>query len=181
MSPRMPGEFAPHERTVICWPTRERIYPGPLLEEARRAHAELARAIARFEPVTMIARPEQADAAVEQCGPAVDVVAIEIDDSWFRDSGPIYVEDGGERFAIDFVFNAWGEKFPPWSDDAAVARADLVEEILQTIKLLPGEEVVGVNNVFGKRRERLLPPIAAGAGLWRAPGFFERARQIFDW
>ena len=41
----MPGEFAPHERTVICWPTRERIYPGPLLEEARRAHAELARAI----------------------------------------------------------------------------------------------------------------------------------------
>jgi len=27
----------------------------------------------------------------------------------------------------------------------AVARADSVEEILQTIKLLPGEEVVGVN------------------------------------
>ena len=58
----------------------------------------------------------------------------------------------------------------------AVARADPVEEILQTIKLLPGKEVVGVNNVFGKRRERLLPPIAPGAGLWRAPGFFERAR-----
>src|SRR5262245_13261148 len=62
----------------------------------------------------------------------------------------------------------------------AVARADPVEEILQTIKLLPGEEVVGVNDVFGKRRERLLPPIAPGAGLWRAPGFFERACQIFD-
>jgi agmatine deiminase len=118
----MPGEFAPHERTVICWPTRQRIYPGPLLEEARRAHAELARAIARFEPVTMIAGPEHVAAAVEQCGPTVDVVAIEIDDSWFRDTGPIYVEDGGERFAVDFVFNAWGEKFPPWSDDAAVAR-----------------------------------------------------------
>jgi hypothetical protein len=62
----------------------------------------------------------------------------------------------------------------------AVARVDPVEEILQTIKLLPGEEVVGVNDVLGKRRERLLPPIAPEAGLWRTQGFFESARQIFD-
>lgn len=119
----MPGEFAPHERTVICWPTRHAIYPGPLLDEARAAHADLAAAIARYEPVTLIARPDQAADAAERCGGGVDVVEIPIDDSWFRDTGPTYVLDGrGGRTAVDFAFNAWGEKYPPWNDDAAVAR-----------------------------------------------------------
>ncbi len=119
---RMPGEFAPHERTVICWPTRHEIYPGRLLDEARDAHAELAQAIARYEPVTMIARPDQAVDAAERCGGGVDVVELPIDDSWFRDTGPIYVYDDGSRTAVDFSFNSWGEKFAPWDDDAAVAR-----------------------------------------------------------
>lgn len=123
MTSTMPGEFAEHERTLICWPTRDEIYPGPLLAEARAAHAELARAIARFEPVTMIARPDHADDAAEHCGAGVDIVPLPIDDSWFRDTGPIYVIDGsGDRVAIDFTFNSWGEKFAPWFDDAAVTR-----------------------------------------------------------
>lgn len=118
----MPGEFAPHERTVICWPTREEIYPGPLLDEARAAHAELARAISQYEPVTMIARPDQADDAAARCGAGIEVVPIPINDSWFRDTGPIYVlDEDGSRTAVDFTFNGWGEKYPPWDDDAWVA------------------------------------------------------------
>jgi agmatine deiminase len=56
------------------------------------------------------------------CGPAVEVVAIPIDDSWTRDSGPIVVvgEDGA-RAAVDFVFNGWGRKYAPWDDDDALA------------------------------------------------------------
>lgn len=119
---RMPGEFAPHERTLIGWPTRREIYPGPLLDEARDAHAELARTIARFEPVTMIARPDEAEDAARRCGDDVEVVAVPVDDSWLRDSGPIYVHTGGERIAVDFAFNAWGGKFRPWEDDDALAR-----------------------------------------------------------
>jgi agmatine deiminase len=118
---RMPGEFAEHERTVICWPTRSGIYPGPLLAEAEEAHAQLARAIARFEPVTMISNPAEAARAAELCGGGVDVVELPIDDSWFRDSGPIYVLDGDRRRAIDFRFNGWGEKFQPFHNDAAIA------------------------------------------------------------
>ena len=122
MTMRMPAEFAPHERTVVCWPTREAIYPGELLDEARAAHADLARAISRYEPVTMIVPPELADDAAERCGGSVDIAPIPIDDSWFRDTGPIYVTGGGDRVAIDFAFNAWGEKYPPWNRDAEVAR-----------------------------------------------------------
>src|SRR5665213_564998 len=41
-----------------------------------------------------------------------------------RDScGPIYVNDEGrDRVAVHFAFNAWGEKFPPWDHDAVVGR-----------------------------------------------------------
>ena len=120
---RMPAEWAPHERTVICWPCRAEIYPGALMDEARDAHAELARAIARFEPVSMIAPPGQGAAAAEACGGAIEVVELPIDDSWFRDSGPIYAFDGDQRVALDFTFNGWGEKFAPWDADAAVAAA----------------------------------------------------------
>jgi agmatine deiminase len=120
----MPAESAPHERTVMCWPTRVPLY-GELLPDAERAHADVAATIARFEPVTMIAPPALAERAAEQCGSAVDVVALPTDDSWFRDTGPIYVlsSDGRRRVALDWIFNSWGEKYAPWERDAALAEA----------------------------------------------------------
>jgi agmatine deiminase len=120
---RMPAETAAHERTVMCWPARHELY-GDLMPDAERAHAEVATTIAQFEPVTMIAAPGSGDSASKQCGPEVEVVELPLDDSWFRDTGPIYVlsADGTRRVALDWVFNAWGEKFAPWDEDAAVAR-----------------------------------------------------------
>jgi agmatine deiminase len=120
---RMPAEFALHERTVICWPSRADLY-GELLDEAKAAHAEVARTIAQYEPVTMIARPgADTHDAHERCGGAVEVVSLPLDDSWFRDTGPIYVvDDAGRRVATDWVFNGWGGKFTPFDDDAALAR-----------------------------------------------------------
>jgi agmatine deiminase len=57
------------------------------------------------------------------------VAEIPIDDSWMRDSGPVFVLDGaGGRAGVDFAFNAWGEKFEPYGDDAEVA-ARLLERM----------------------------------------------------
>jgi agmatine deiminase len=122
----MPAESAVHERTVMCWPARRSLY-GELMADAEAAHALVARTIARFEPVTMIAAPGAAGRAVEACGAeaqpfAITVVELPIDDSWFRDSGPIYVVDGDRRVALDWRFNAWGDKFHPYDADAEVAR-----------------------------------------------------------
>jgi agmatine deiminase len=49
------------------------------------------------------------------------------DDAWVRDHGPVFVVRGEgarrERALIDFRFDAWGGKYPPWSrDDAVPAR-----------------------------------------------------------
>ncbi|MEY2939485.1 MAG: agmatine deiminase family protein [Ilumatobacteraceae bacterium] len=118
---KMPGEFARHERTVICWPTRLSVY-GEHIAEARSAHAALARTISGFEPVTMIANLGEGDDARERCGSSVEVVEMPIDDSWFRDTGPIYVTEDSRRVATSWMFNGWGGKFSPIDADIAIAR-----------------------------------------------------------
>lgn len=117
----MPPEWAPHERTLIAWPARAAMW-GDLLEEAKREHVATVAAIAAFEPVTLVADPADA-AEARRRAPAenVEVVALPIDDSWLRDNGPIVVADGeGARTAVDFRFNAWGEKHAPWDRDDRV-------------------------------------------------------------
>ncbi|CAB4885354.1 unannotated protein [freshwater metagenome] len=119
---RMPGEFEAHERTVLCWPARASVY-GDLMPAAEEAHARVARAIADYEPVSVIANPgAAASRAAELCGGRVEIVELPIDDSWFRDSGPIYVTDGGGgRVATDWAFNGWGGKYTPFNQDDQVA------------------------------------------------------------
>lgn len=117
---RMPAEFAAHERTIMCWPTRVELY-GQRMIEARRAHAAVARTISAFEPVTMIANAGETSAAVDLCGDNVEVVALPIDDSWVRDTGPIFVSDGSRRIGTCWKFNGWGGKYHPYDNDAALA------------------------------------------------------------
>jgi agmatine deiminase len=117
---RMPAEWAPHERTIMCWPARESMWQDRFAQ-AEADHAEVANAIAAFEPVLMAADPKHAAQARRLCGESVEVVEIPIDDSWARDSGPIFVTGDGERAGVQFGFNAWGEKFTPYADDAQFA------------------------------------------------------------
>ena len=135
---RMPAEFAPHERTVMCWPARETLY-GDLFGDAEAAHALVATTIAAFEPVTMIADIGDGERVAEACGTGVEVIELPIDDSWFRDSGPIYVvDDGGARVATDWRFNAWGDKFVPYDDDALAARrfADIAGDPVRSVDMV---------------------------------------------
>ena len=47
---------------------------GELYADAEAAHAEVANAIARFEPVTMLAAPRTTERAAAMCGPGVVVI-----------------------------------------------------------------------------------------------------------
>ncbi len=119
---RLPAEFEPHDRTVICWPQRGTGLYEDLLDDARSAHALVAQAIARFEPVTMLAHPNSASDAARRCGDSVEVVPIELDDSWYRDTGPIYIDCDQQLLATDWIFNGWGDKYVPYDLDASLAR-----------------------------------------------------------
>jgi len=121
---RMPAEWAPHERTLIAWPAREAAWRGTTIEQARDVHAQVVAAIAAFEPVTLVVDPAHADDARRRVSAEnVELLALPIDDSWLRDSGPLIVTGPeGRRAGIDFRFNAWGEAFAPYDKDAAIAR-----------------------------------------------------------
>jgi len=77
----------------------------------------------------------------------VEILELPLDDSWLRDSGPIYVYDhGGRRVAVHFRFNAWGEKFSPWDRDAAVGRLvaeALGDEVRSAPIVLEGGSITG--------------------------------------
>ena len=116
----MPAEWAPHSGCWMAWPFRESLW-GAHLDGARADYARVARAIARFEPLTMVADAGAVAQAQALCGDGVRVVALPIDDSWLRDSAPTFLLDGrGNRAAAVFTFNAWGGKFHPHDKDAAV-------------------------------------------------------------
>jgi agmatine deiminase len=143
---RYPGEWEPHERTIMGWPCRKELW-GPTLEQARADYAYVANAIADFEDVTMIAGSVQdAREARSACTGRVDVVELPIDDSWLRDSGPIYVvDDSGGRLAVHFGFNAWGEKFSPWEKDAEIGGLiahELGDDVRRAPMVLEGGSVI---------------------------------------
>lgn len=120
---RMPAEGAPHARTWMQWPARADIAGGAArLDAVRRDLARLARAIAPFEEVVLLVRPDQAEGARNMCGPAVRRLAVPVDDLWARDCGPTFVIGGpGELAVADMNFNGWGGK-QDHDADAKVAR-----------------------------------------------------------
>jgi agmatine deiminase len=123
MTWQMPAEHEPHERTLISWPSNGGVY-GPLVDAAREAHAHVAQVIAEYEMVTMLTEPSQVEAAAARCGPQVEILPIELDDSWIRDSGPIYQLDRAShhRRATLWNFNGYGHKYPHALDQTLAAR-----------------------------------------------------------
>ena len=121
----MPAEWAPHQACLMEWPTQTRAQLwGELLDDAKRDYATVARAIAAFEPVIMVADPAQASEAHDHCGSGIEILPVPIDDSWMRDNGPIFVADPQGRLAlVHFRFNSWGERYLPYDRDALVPAA----------------------------------------------------------
>ena len=87
---------------------------------ARVAHAAVARAISGFEKVTMAVRPQDVDEARFAIGKGVEIFETPLDDSWARDNGPIFVVDDNDGVAgVHWRFNAWGNKYLGYEEDAA--------------------------------------------------------------
>jgi agmatine deiminase len=123
---RMPGEFEPHSHMFMIWPER----PDNWREggkPAQKVYAEIAAAISRFTPLTMLVNNGQYANARARLPESVRVVEITSDDAWVRDCGPTFVvNDKGDVRAVDWTFNAWGGLYDglyfPWANDDAMAQ-----------------------------------------------------------
>jgi len=118
----MPGEFAPHVRCWMLWPERPDVWRNNA-KPAQDAFVEVARAISRFEQVTMGVSAEQYDRARAMLPPEIELIVLEYNDAWARDNGPTFVVNrDGELRGIDWDFNAWGGLYQDYRADDALAR-----------------------------------------------------------
>ena len=122
---RMPGEFEPHRGCWMLWPERTDNWRDEA-RPAQRAFAAVARAIGRFEPVTVGASAAAYAGARAVLDASIRVVELASDDAWMRDVGPTCVLDRrGEVRGVDWRFNAWGGfnggLYAPWDRDEQVA------------------------------------------------------------
>lgn len=109
----MPAEDGPHDRTWMCWPSSKAVW-GRDLPGVQNTIIEIALTIAEFEPVSLMARPDEA-AAVRRLMKGVDVIEGPVDDLWARDTLPNFVTrrraDGTVELAAGHArFNGWGAK-----------------------------------------------------------------------
>ncbi len=123
----MPDESHRHKRTWMAFVANEYIWAKRQVPEVKRNLAAIAKTIAKYEPVSILvgaADMEQAESllAPDQHPFPIELIEFETDDLWLRDTGPTFVTNhAGEKFAIDFNFNGWGNK-QAHTRDAKVAR-----------------------------------------------------------
>ncbi|WP_405167582.1 agmatine deiminase family protein [Nocardia sp. NBC_01499] len=106
---RFGAEWESHARTYMSWPAQAAIW-GSYLGDVREDIAGLAREIAEYEQVVMLARDDQRDEAQRACGSGVEVISLAVDDLWARDTIPVFVEQSGKVVGVDLNFNGWGNK-----------------------------------------------------------------------
>jgi agmatine deiminase len=123
----MPAEWDPHAATWVAWPHNPETWPD-CLEAARAEFEKLVAELARFERVEILVRDAllrervAAWAARLRIDSRIRLHVVPSDDVWMRDIGPTFARDcAGRLTAIDWTFNAWGGKYPPWERDDAVA------------------------------------------------------------
>ena len=123
---RMPAEFEPQQGVWMLWPERNDNWRNGG-KPAQKAFADVAKAIAKFEKVTVGASVRQYQNARAKLPENIRVVELESDDAWVRDCGPTFlVNDKGGLRAVDWEFNAWGGLvdglYFPWDLDDQVAQ-----------------------------------------------------------
>ena len=121
----MPAEWERQEAVWFAWPTREDLWPGHI-EAVRDGLASLYALAARHETVRVLC-PADAAASLQRrleaqgAGASIERFDYRTDDVWVRDFGPLFLKQAGRgRVAVtDWVYNAWGGKFPRQARDNA--------------------------------------------------------------
>jgi agmatine deiminase len=127
---RMPAEWEPHRGTWLSWPHKEASWPGKF-GSVPATFARMVYHLAAHEEVHInVAGPAmEADARrlLEDAGADRKKIFFHYhptNDAWCRDHGPIFIQrrNNGKReeAIVDWGFNAWGDKYPPYDLDDAI-------------------------------------------------------------
>lgn len=118
----MPAEWEQHERTLIEWPVEASLVWTDNYKEVCQGYANIIIAISEFEKVTLIVNEDSIEEAKKFCGDKAQYCIIPHNDGWCRDNGPTFLWNQNKQLsAVNWKFNAWGERFIPYDLDNEVA------------------------------------------------------------
>ena len=127
---RFPAEWEEHEATWLSWPHKEESWPDrihlifPMYAKfiAELSKGEKVRINVKDEEMKAFALShiEKTDADLSQ----VEFYFFETNDAWCRDHGPAFLvnKENAEnpKVIVDWGFNAWGGKYPPFENDDVI-------------------------------------------------------------
>jgi agmatine deiminase len=124
---RMPAEWEPHRGTWLSWPHKQASWPGKF-PPVPAIFARMVRHLADHEEVHInVAGPaleEEVRRLLADTGGDTGNVFFHYhptNDAWCRDHGPIFIQrqigSTVEEAVVDWGFNAWGGKYPPYDLD----------------------------------------------------------------
>jgi agmatine deiminase len=123
-----PAEWAPHTATWLSWPHKEESWPGKIGMIYNR-YAEFIKTVAEGELVRINVKDEQmaafAKQQIEAAGADMSKIAFynfPTNDAWCRDHGPAFLinPETKQKVIIDWGYNAWGGKYPPFDLDDVI-------------------------------------------------------------
>src|SRR5689334_7503106 len=124
---RMPAEWEPHAATWLSWPRREGISFPDSFDRVMPTLRAMVEALVESEQVCINVRNggHEAEARRVLRGLPMEQIAfhrIPTNEPWCRDHGPIFLtRDADPKLAIvDWNYNAWGNKYPPFDLDDVV-------------------------------------------------------------
>ena len=133
---RMPAEWEPHAATWLSWPRREGISFPDSFDRVMPALRAMVEALIESEQVciSVCNGAHEAEAREVLRGLPLERItfyAIPANEPWCRDHGPIFLTRDREPSlaVVDWDYNAWGNKYPPFDLDEVVPTR--VAEILK--------------------------------------------------
>jgi agmatine deiminase len=123
---RWPAEWELHAATWVSWPHNRDTWPGRF-DTMLPEYVQFVRTLAQFEPVQVLAGGpavwSQAETLVGGL-PGITLHPIPTNDAWARDHQPTFLSapPGSPPAVVDWGYNAWGGKYPPFDDDNRVGR-----------------------------------------------------------
>lgn len=121
-----PAEFAKHDATWLSWPHKEASWPGKI-ETIYPVYAEFIKRVAEGEKVNINvvneAMKQKALGHLQQVGADLGNVQFFMhptNDAWCRDHGPAFLinpNGAQKKIIVDWGYNAWGGKYPPFDLD----------------------------------------------------------------
>ncbi len=123
-----PAEWAHHTATWLSWPHKEESWPGKITT-IYKPYCEFIKAVSEGELVRINVANEQMSAFAKEQLQLVgaDLKRIEFyefptNDAWCRDHGPAFLinTDTKQKVIVDWGYNAWGNKYPPYDLDDVI-------------------------------------------------------------